>query len=140
MLMNVGPMGDGSLRPLDKAMLETLGEWVNLHKEAVYLPRPCDVKVTSPNQKDFVLEKDGTYYLFCHDITTSLDNVDVVKAEKGDTEKSFALNKEIARISWLANGEQLDFTQQAGEATLYCKPHLYGENYVVRVAKIEVKA
>lgn len=140
MLLNVGPMGDGKLRLLDKAMLETLGEWVNIHKEAVYLPRPCDVKITSPNQKDFVLEKDGVYYLFCHDITTSIDNVDVVKAEKGDTEKSFALDKEIARISWVDNGEELDFEQKDGETTLYCKPHLYGENYVVRIAKIEVKS
>ena len=140
MLLNVGPMGDGKLRLLDKAMLETLGEWVKIHKEAVYLPRPCDVKITSPNQKDFVLEKDGVYYLFCHDITTSIDNVDVVKAEKGDTEKSFALDKEIARISWVDNGEELDFEQKDGETTLYCKPHLYGENYVVRIAKIEVKS
>ena len=140
MLLNVGPMGNGKLRLLDKAMLETLGEWVNIHKEAVYLPRPCDVKITSPNQKDFVLEKDAVYYLFCHDITTSIDNVDVVKAEKGDTEKSFALDKEIARISWVDNGEKLDFEQKDGETTLYCKPHLYGENYVVRIAKIEVKS
>ena len=139
MLLNVGPMGDGNLRPLDKAMLETLGEWVKIHKEAVYLPRPCDVKVTSSNEKDFVLEKDGVYYLFCHNITTSLENVDVVKAEKGDMDKTFVFDKEIARISWLDNAEQLDFEQKDGETTLYCKPYLYGENYVVRVAKIEIK-
>ena len=139
MLLNVGPMGDGNLRPLDKAMLETLGEWVKIHKEAVYLPRPCDVKVTSSNEKDFVLEKDGVYYLFCHNITTSLENVDVVKAEKGDMDKTFVLDKEIARISWLDNAEQLDFEQKDGETPLYCKPYLYGENYVVRVAKIEIK-
>ena len=118
MLLNVGPMGDGNLRPLDKAMLETLGEWVKIHKEAVYLPRPCDVKVTSSNEKDFVLEKDGVYYLFCHNITTSLENVDVVKAEKGDMDKTFVLDKEIARISWLDNAEQLDFEQKDGETTL----------------------
>lgn len=44
-LINVGPMGDGSLRPLDRAMLLTLGEWVDLHKEALYLPRPANIEV-----------------------------------------------------------------------------------------------
>ena len=140
MLMNVGPMGNGEIRLLDKAMLETLGEWVKIHAEAVFLPRPCGVKVTSPNEKDFVLEHNGTYYLFCHDITTSMEHVNVVKAAKGDATKSFALDKKIAHISWLDNGEALDFTQKDGETTVYCKPHLYGENYVVRVAKIQVES
>ena len=29
-LLNVGPMGNGQIRPLDKAMLQTLGEWVDI--------------------------------------------------------------------------------------------------------------
>ena len=140
MLMNVGPKGDGSLRPLDKAMLETLGEWVKITEEAVYLPRPANVQVTSPNEKDFVLEKDGTYYLFCHDIEMSVASEDVVKATKGDSVKQIAFDKKIKSIKWLDNGEELDYTQENGEVTLYCKPYFYGTHLVVRVAKIEVEA
>ena len=140
MLMNVGPKADGSLRPLDKAMLETLGEWVKITEEAVYLPRPANVKVTSPNEKDFVLEKDGTYYLFCHDIEMSVASADVVKATKGDNVKQIAFDKKVKSIKWLDNGEALDYTQENGEVTLYCKPYFYGTHLVVRVAKIEVEA
>ena len=140
MLMNVGPMGDGQIRLLDKAMLETLGEWIKLHAEAVYLPRPSSIKVTSPNEKDFVLEKDGAYYVFCHDLSVSTDNVDVVKGRKGDTSKRIALNKKIKNACWLDNGETLDYTQENGETEIACKPYLYGTQLVVRVAKIEVKS
>ncbi len=140
MLMNVGPMGNGLIRPLDKAMLETLGEWVQLHAEAVYLPRPSSVEVTSENEKDFVLEKDGAYYAFCHDLRVAIENVDVVKAAKGEAVKKFAFDKKIKRITWLDNGEELEFVHKNGEVELDCKPYLYGTQLVVRIAKIEVEA
>lgn len=140
MLMNVGPMGNGLIRPLDKAMLETLGEWVSMHAEATYLPRPSTVKVTSANEKDFVLEKDGTYYLFCHDLRVAVENIDVVKAAKGEAVKKFALDKKIKKISWLDNGEELEYVQENGEIELDCKPYLYGTQLVVRIAKIEVES
>ena len=140
MLMNVGPMGNGLIRPLDKAMLETLGEWVSMHAEATYLPRPSAVKVLSKNEKDFVLEKDGTYYLFCHDLRVSVENIDVVKAAKGEATKKIALDKKIKRITWLDSGETADYVQENGEVEVDCKPYLYGTQLVVRVAKIEVES
>lgn len=140
MLMNVGPMGNGHIRPLDKAMLETLGDWVSMHAEATYLPRPSALEVISKNEKDFVLEKDGTYYVFCHDLRVSVDNIDVVKAAKGEATKKIALDKKIKRITWLDNGESVDYVQENGEVELDCKPYLYGTQLVVRIAKIEVES
>jgi glycosyltransferase involved in cell wall biosynthesis len=60
-LLNVGPMANGHLRLLDKALLEELGNWVNVHKEAVYLPRPSEVKEISNKPRDFLLKKDNNY-------------------------------------------------------------------------------
>ncbi len=140
MLMNVGPMGNGCIRPLDKAMLETLGDWVSMHAEATYLPRPSALEVISKNEKDFVLEKDGTYYVFCHDLRVSVDNIDVVKAAKGEATKKIALDKKIKRITWLDSGESVDYVQENGEVELDCKPYLYGTQLVVRIAKIEVES
>ena len=137
MLLNVGPKGDGSLRLLDCAMLETLGEWVAIHQEALFLPRPCNV-ASIDNEKDFVLEKDGAYYLFCHDIYMSTAHVDVVKTMTSDTTKKIRFSKPIRRISWLDNGAEIVFKQENGVTTVYCTPCQYGESYVVRIAKIEV--
>lgn len=135
-LLNVGPKGDGTLRPLDKAMLETLGEWVDVFKEALYLPRPSGVEMLSEN--DFVLEKEGTYYLFAHNIHMSVVSADVVKSQTSDTTKKFRFDKKIKSVHWLDNDEELSFAQEGEETTVFCTPSAYGASYVVRVAKIEI--
>ena len=139
MLMNVGPKGDGSLRTLDKAMLETMGEWVKMNEEAIFEPRPTNVEILL-GKDDFVLKKDEIYYLFCHNIPTALTDPNVVKATGGETEKRIKMPKKIQNITWLDNGEAIPFTQEAnGETTIGCKPFAYGDNFVVRVAKIQTE-
>ena len=140
MLMNVGPMGDGSLRTLDKAMLETMGEWVELNEEALFEPRPVNVEILL-GRDDFLLEKADNYYMFCHNIHTGLADANVVKASGGETMKKIKMDKKIKRISWLDDGTDTPFTQEAnGETTIGCTPYAYGESFVVRVAKIETEA
>lgn len=140
MLMNVGPMGNGKLRILDKAMLETMGEWVKMNEEALFLPRPANVEILL-GKDDFVLEKDGTYYLFCHNMYMALADPNVMKATGGETEKQIKLTKKIKSISWLDNGDAIAFTQEAdGKTTLDCKPFAYGDHFVVRIAKIQTEA
>lgn len=34
-LLNIGPLGDGSIVPFEKAVLQEIGNWLNRHKEAV---------------------------------------------------------------------------------------------------------
>ena len=52
MLLNVGPMGDGGLRTIDRGILEIIGQWIDINKEAVYIPRPTGITVENK-------EKDG---------------------------------------------------------------------------------
>ncbi|MBQ8295710.1 MAG: alpha-L-fucosidase [Clostridia bacterium] len=136
-LLNVGPLGNGKMRSLDKAMMETLGEWVEIHKEALYLPRPAGVEMTV-GDNDFVLEQNGTYYLFCHNLAMTLGAENVVKAANGEYVKKFKFDKAVKSIRWLDNGKELEYQQADGETTVYCAPYQYGENLVVRIAKIEV--
>ena len=45
MLLNIGPREDGSLRPMDGAVLDLIGEWVHYFDEALRAPRPCGIAV-----------------------------------------------------------------------------------------------
>ncbi|MBE6607111.1 MAG: alpha-L-fucosidase [Ruminococcaceae bacterium] len=134
-LLNVGPMGDGILRPLDKALLETLGEWVEMNDESLRSPRPTDIKVDE-NEKDFVLDDgNGNSYLFVHDLGTLADpNVMVPREAK--YMRSFAFDKKIKEVKWLDNGQILDFVQNEDKTSIVTRPYAYGENTVIRVAKI----
>ena len=136
MLMNVGPMGNGYLRPLDKAMLESLGEWVEIHKEALYLPRPSGIEVEG-KEKDFILRlDDNTYYLFAHGIPMSADDNVELRLNNPESLDKFSLGRKVKSATWLDSGEAVDRFID-GDPIVFCpKKQRYGEQLVVKIAKI----
>lgn len=136
-LLNVGPMGNGQLRPLDKAMLETLGEWVDIHAEALYLPRPSGIGIADKD-KNFILKGDGCYYLFAHGLSIQGSiNVELIK-DVPDYNNTFTFSEKIKSVKWVDNGDDLPFTQEGECVNILTAPQAYGEQLVVKVAKIEV--
>lgn len=136
-LLNIGPMGNGQLRPLDKAMLDALGEWVKIYSEALYLPRPAKLEIEN-KEKSFLLEGNGCYYLFAFDLGVSGNpNVEL---SKGDSNHNnvFNIDKKIKSVKWLDSNEDVLFTQEGSRANIITTPQLYGEHFVVRIAKIEI--
>jgi len=136
LLMNVGPMGDGSIRALDRAMLLALGEWIKLFKDAIYLPKPTNIEVKD-KKDDFLLMRDNCYYLFCHGLKMNGDAY-VVPEEKANYKSEFKLPKAPKSVSWLDSNEALDYSYEEGTLNINLIPFKYGEDYVVRVAKIEM--
>ncbi len=137
MLMNVGPMADGSIRPIDGAMLDIMGQWVNIFKEAIYETRPSKIPVEN-KECDFILKNGDTLYLFCCDLPMAADP-NVALMQGANYTDIFSLEKEIARITWLDNEDPVVFEQKDGRVTVYTQPFCYGRNLVVRVAKIDTK-
>lgn len=136
-LLNVGPMGDGTLRPLDKAMLETVGEWVNIFDTAIRKPRPTDIEIEN-SEKDFILQDGNEYDVFIHNLPMVADpNVAIATAE--DYELSFKLHKKIKTVTWVDNKENVNFEQNGNNVKLKPKPFRYGESLVVRVARIKTE-
>lgn len=131
LLLNVGPMGDGSLRPIDAAIYEMIGKWVSLNDE-VLSALPSGIKVEN-KEDDFILEKDGAYYLVCMDLPMESD-------ARGDADftEVFKLDRTIKSVSWLDNGEEVEFVQNGDAVTVTAKPFTYGSHLVVRIAKITV--
>ena len=138
-LLNVGPKANGHLRALDKAMLEELGNWVEVHKEALYLPRPCEVKEVLNKPRDFVLKADNTYYLFCYDLPMSAD-LNVQSLTNAHYLDEFVFDKKVKSITWLDDKKATISCEQKDEKlSVYTSSFRYGAHYVVRVAKIEVE-
>lgn len=131
LLLNVGPMGDGSLRSIDVAIYEMIGKWVGIHDE-VLSALPAGIKVEN-KEDDFILEKDGVYYLVCMDLPMESD-------ARGDADftEVFNLSKTIKNVTWLDNGEDVEFVQNEDNVTVTAKPFRYGSHLVVRIAKITV--
>ena len=134
MLLNVGPMGDGSLRPMDAAMLGIVGEWVGYYEEAIRAPRPSGVAIRN-KEDDFLLKDGNVYYLFCFDLPMRAD-ANVAQNEEADFADIFELPEQIASVTWMDSGEPVDYVQEGARVTIHTVPYCYGRNLVVRVAKI----
>ena len=134
-LINVGPMGSGQLRPLDRAMLETLGEWVDIHSEAIYLPRPSGIEIN--RGKDFMLKGNGCYYYFAHNIPMEKDIEDEIDTLDAKS-LTFKLAEKVSSVKWLDCEKELPFTQEGDTVTIGFETQPYGEHLVVKRAKIEV--
>ncbi|MDD6479289.1 MAG: alpha-L-fucosidase [Oscillospiraceae bacterium] len=135
-LFNVGPKADGSLRTVDKAALETLGQWTALNEEALRIPEPSGIEIKNkPN--NFILKNDNTYYLFINDLGVWGDS-NVTINEVKDSSNIFTFKEKIKSVSWLDNGNEVNFTQNGDEVNIQPDPFKYGENLVVRIAKITV--
>lgn len=137
LLLNVGPKGDGTLRTIDKGLLEMFSIWMDNYNEAIYAPYPTGIEIENkPN--DFLLKDNDTYYLFCDNVGVS-GSGNVVIWEDGNHEDKFKFDKKIKRITWLDNGKEVAFEQEADIVTVHTVPFAYGVNLIVRVAKIETE-
>ncbi len=138
MLLNVGPMDNGHIRPLDAELLKVVGKWVKIYKEALYTARPTDISIDGkPN--DFILKDGKTYYMFCSNVSMGGDGNVVVWDSDGNHINRFALSEKIQRITWIDNGREVKFEQDGDKITVYTVPFAYGTNLIVRVAKIETE-
>lgn len=135
MLMNVGPMGDGSIREIDRVVLGLMGTWISYYDEAIRNPYPSDIEIVD-KEKDFILKEGNTYYLFCYDLPMCADP-NVALVSEATYFDQFQMDAKIKSITWMDNDESVDFSQEGNNVTVMTVPFNYGRNLVVRVAKIE---
>lgn len=134
LLLNVGPKEDGSIRAIDAAILELIGQWVDYFEEAIRTPRPTGI-VIDGKPDDFVLKGEDAYYLFCFDLPMSSDP-NVGLADQANFKDTFPLEAKVESVEWMDNRAPLKYEQKDGMLTVYTEPYRYGRDLVVRVAKI----
>ncbi len=138
-LLNVGPMGNGLLRPLDIELLKVFGKWVSLNDEALHEARPTSIAVKD-KAEDFLLKSDKCYYLFCYNVGMGGDgNVVIWDNDSTKHMDVFSIPEKIVKATWLDNGKEVKFEQNGDEVNLYTVPFAYGTNMIIRVAKLEIE-
>lgn len=134
MLMNIGPMGDGSIREMDQAILNLMGIWVSYFDEAIRNPAPTGIEIEG-KPDDFLLKHENQYYLFCSNLPMVADE-NVAVSENIHYESRFRLADKIQSVIWMDNGAEVQYAQDEEAVTIKTVPYTYGRNLVVRVAKI----
>lgn len=128
-LLNTGLMGNGSVRPLDKAILEEIGNWIKANKKVIYNWQSCDVEA----ENAFCVTDGKYYYAVCKDVVMASDpNVALAGVVK--TVKILS-DKKVKNAVWLDSGERFKVKKNEFVA----KPFVYGISRYVRVARFELR-
>ena len=129
-LLNISPMGDGSIVPLQANMIESIGEWIKKCGKCIYDGKPSEIV---GEDKNFALECHGKLYLFIFSLKTFIEN------RKSKYEYFQKLPGAVKQIKWTDNGENVEFVQRDEHLWINATPFPYGKSYVVRVAEVELE-
>ncbi len=136
LLLNVGPTAHGGILPMQKELLNIMGDWMKIFSEAVYMGKPYN---THSAGKNFVLKGEDCLYMVCYDLGR-LGNENVTVDGKYSGIYAFSgINDAIEKVQWLDNGEELEFYQTKDRVTVNFTGQMYGISYCVRIAKATLK-
>lgn len=140
-LLNIGPEADGSINKMQEATMECIGRWMDIFGKSIYNGRPY---ITYDNKRDFILKDikdEKTYYIFKFELgkKPTEDNVTVDFNDESVSRFPDFNAGEIEKITWMDNGETLQFEQDASLLKVFCTGFIYGISYCVRVAEIKIK-
>lgn len=132
-LLNVGPMGDGSVPLPQHALLEEISLWREFSKAPLYTVKPCGI---TSDGRSFGLCDGKDTYLYVYGLKRA--DADGMNGDTGNGVRNFyGIDKAVKSITWLDNGESLAFVQSKDALAVTCTGFAYGKSLVVRVAKIE---
>jgi len=138
-LLNIGPAADASVPTMQRAIMETVGQWMHIYGEAIYNGRPYR---TYPGRKDFILKdvKDPKkLYLFRFGLDMKGSNNVALNFDFNNDSTFSSITEEVSSVFWMDNGQEMNFLQKDGQLAIDFIPFQYGHSYCVRVAEINLK-
>ena len=126
-LLNVGPTGNGTLKGIDKGILEEIGKWIRFNKNFIYDVKPCEITAENAD----VVKAGDYYYALIKDVPMAAN----ANVQLGGTVKKVKINADIKNARWLDNGKAIKVKKNGFDAT----PFSYGTSMHVRAARFELK-
>lgn len=124
-LLNVGLMGNGGIKPLDKALFSEIGKWIKANKGFIYEAKNSGIKAENAD----VLYDGRYYYAVIKDTVMTADP----NVQKEGVIKRITIygDKKINEVKWL----DTDAPVKNENNSFFAEPFTYGTSRSVRVAK-----
>ena len=126
-LLNAGPTGNGTLKGIDKGVLEEIGKWIKFNKNFIYEVKPCDITAENAD----ILKGKDCYYAVIKDVPMAAN----ANVQLGGVVRWVNVNADIKNVRWLDSGNAVKTKKNEFEAT----PFSYGTSMHVRVARFDIK-
>lgn len=136
-LLNIGPDGQGAIPAIMVESFKIVGEWLKVFGDSIYETRPDNI--IGEGENFGLIGPNGERYLFCFKLPI-IGDVNVTLSRGGILPQTFTgIYEKVNSIRWMDNDEELNFIQdeKTGVLTMNATGYKYGDNYVVRVAKVE---
>lgn len=125
-LLNVGPLGNGALRTIDKGFLEVIGKWIKVNKNFIYNVKPCDVKAENTQ-----ILFDGKYYYAVIKNVCMSGNQNVALGGSVENVKIFA---DVKNPVWLDDGHPVEMNGNE----IITEAFDYGVSLAIRIVRFEI--
>ena len=132
LLLNVCPLQNGELRPIEKYSLLELGKWINAYKHIVFDCKPSEIKADNA----FVFE-DGTYYYALINNVPMSANENVTRREKRP-QVVVHTDKKIVQAKYLDKSDQKIIVNQKTHS-FDVLPFMYGTSFHTRIVRFKLK-
>lgn len=127
-LLNIGPMGNGKIRGIDKEYLKLIGQWIKANKGFIYNVKKSDIEA-----ENALLLTDGKYHYAVVKNVGICGDGNVTKTGENSIVR-IKTDKKIKNAKYLDNGERADIKG----GTFAPKLFAYGNNLSVRVVRFEL--
>jgi len=126
LLLNVGPMADGTIPPGQVARLEALGDWLAINGSAIYGSRPWQRAESTTGNGDpvrFTLGSDG-----------ALNAIVLAEAAAGDLVLTGLASETIAGVSLLGSNDEIEW-RRSGDDLIVSLPETVpmGPAHTIRI-------
>ena len=132
LLLNVGPLPNGELRPLEKYTLLELGKWIKLNKHIIFECKPSEL--TADNA--YIFEDGDYYYALINKVPMSAS--ENVTRQQNRPRVVIHTDKRIVGAKYLDKNDQkivIDKKTHSFEVL----PFMYGNSLSTRVVKFKLK-
>ena len=139
MLLNIGPMPDGTIPEKAREILLKIGKWLQVNGEAIYATRPWKVYGEGPNVNGAKGEFSGEVLYDANDIryTRSKDHKYVYGIVMGKADKDVIVLTEYRElpesVEILATGHPLAFELTENGLKIYLKENMPDDMFVIKI-------
>ena len=132
LLLNVGPLGNGELRPIEKYSLLELGKWVKANKHIIYECKPSEISADNA----YIFQDDDWYFALINNVPMSAN--ENVTRQQNRPQVVIHTDKKIVQAKYLDKNDQKIVVNQKLHS-FEVLPFMYGNSFHTRVVRFKLK-
>lgn len=133
LLLNVGPLSNGELRPIEKYTLFEFGKWIKLQKHIIFECRPSSLKADGA-----CIFEDDEYYYYAVVKNVPMGANENVARSQNRPRVVIDANKRIMNAKYLDSNHQKIIVDQKNHS-FEVLPFEYGNSFCTRVVRFKIK-